>query len=757
MDDAVASVGEKPGAALAAAPTPARPLARPADKPPGGEPDPRDWTYWRGPRFDGISPETGLIDDWNPDGGAGSHLAWKRQDLGGRSTPIVMQGRLYTIVRADPGTPVEGEKVVCVDAATGETIWENRFNVYLSDVPDTRVGWSSCVGDPTTGRVYALGVCGLFLCIDAETGQTVWQLPLHEQFGLLSTFGGRTNFPIVCDDLVIISGVVIGWGEMAKPAHRFLAMDKATGEVVWFTGTRLLPEDTTYSAPSLAVLDNRLALVVGSGDGALWAFQPRTGRPLWHFQLSRRGLDLPPLVAGQRIYMGHSEENLVGTSMGAVVAIDGRGRDDITQSGELWRVDQLAAARSAPLLIDGRLWVFDDRAKLHILDAETGAPVANRIALGTMMRASPLYADAKVYAVTTQGRWYILQPDPERGAVILSKGRLGADEEVNASPICAHGRIYLQSSGALYCLMDEGKQHGADPLPTAAAEPPVKDDPAPAHAQLVPAELLMRPGEKQTFEVRLFNSRGQFLRASQATFEVDGPGSVSPAGVYAPPADARHVAAIVTARVGPLSAVARVRVVPDLPWTFDFEDVPLDANTRQGEPPVSWVGARYRHVIRDLDGNKVMVKVTTIPKGTRSRCWFGHPELHDYTIQADLQGGTRGEKMPDIGLIAQGYTLDLQGAHQKLQLRTWDAQLRVVADADFPWQPDRWYTMKLRVANESGKAVARGKVWPRDESEPEAWTVELIDDSPNTAGSPGLFGNATDAEILLDNIRVTPD
>ncbi|MFP6648604.1 MAG: PQQ-binding-like beta-propeller repeat protein, partial [Pirellulaceae bacterium] len=198
------------------------------------EPDPRDWTYWRGPEFTGTSfLESDLIGDWDPRGGEGSNVSWKRDDLGGRSTPIVMNGRLYLMCRVDPESATEGERVVCLDAVSGETIWENRFNVWLSDVPDTRVGWSSVVGDPATGRVYALGVCGYFQCMDGETGKTLWSVSMHERFGLLSTYGGRTNFPIVCDDVVIISAIVIGWGEMAKPAHRFVAFDKMTGEVVW--------------------------------------------------------------------------------------------------------------------------------------------------------------------------------------------------------------------------------------------------------------------------------------------------------------------------------------------------------------------------------------------------------------------------------------------------------------------------------------------------------------------------------------------
>jgi hypothetical protein len=218
------------------------------------QPDPLDWPYWRGPEMNGISREKGLPDSWSPDG---ENLVWKKAELGSRSNPIVMNGNLYTLVRHNPGTIREAEKVICVDAATGETKWENIFNVFLSDVPDTRVGWSSVVGDPATGHVFALGVCGYFQCIDGKTGKTIWSHSMSEEYGLLSTYGGRTNFPIVHENLVIISGVVIGWGEMARPAYRILGFDKRNGQAVWFQSTKPFPEDTTYSAPAISVVDWR--------------------------------------------------------------------------------------------------------------------------------------------------------------------------------------------------------------------------------------------------------------------------------------------------------------------------------------------------------------------------------------------------------------------------------------------------------------------------------------------------------------------
>jgi hypothetical protein len=75
----------------------------------------------------------------------------------------------------------------------------------------------------------------------------------------------------------------------------------------------------------------------------------------------------------------------------------------------------------------------------------------------------------------------------------------------------------------------------------------------------------------------------------------------------------------------------------------------------------------------------------------------------------------------------------------------------------FQWQPRIWYRMKFRTAVEDGKAVLKGKVWERDKPEPENWTVEADDPSPNLTGSPGVFGNAKDAELFYDNIKVYPN
>lgn len=836
-----------------------------------------DWTYWRGPQMNGHSPLTNLPEKWNPKGGDDSNLVWAREDLGTRSTPVVMDGLLYALVRHDAGTKQDGEKLVCVDAATGETRWEQLFPVYLSDVPAERVGWSSVAADPESGNVFALGVCGLFRCMDAQTGEIKWEHSLHEEYGLLSTYGGRTNFPIVHENNVIISAIVIGWGKMAKPAHRFLAFDKRNGQPVWFTGTRLFPHDTTYSAPVFASFNGQAAMVFASGDGGVHAFQPRTGKSLWKYNVSGRGINLTPLVVGDRVYCGHSEENIDSTQMGALFCLDGTLEGDITGRSEVWRQKELFVGRSTPLMIDGKLYAIDDRAKLHVLNPENGEELS-LTRLGSVQRSSPLYADGKIYTITENGVWYTLQPNDAGGVDTLHKMRIRGSS--NASIIAADGRLYVPMGNALYCVAFKDAEPQGEPVSFEIAETPVDADTVPAQVQLVPVEALLSPGKQQPFQVRLYNAAGQYLRLAEpdeVNISIDGPGEIrvipgeiemKPVdgnaktiiyanAVYTIPGDHASQSAVnVTAKVQDVEGHARIRVMPPLDWTFDFDD---------GQIPVTWIGARYRHVPLDfdfwsqlnesdpqaaslyiflqsgfvnfaqqestfddstpqqgwtsllqylaldedkpktieeaqaklggslqaltdanflasadwstwertvgdqtvteprlkvtrgdrkIDGNGVMCKIRTIPKGARSQGWIGPPDLSNYTIQADVYGFHRDNTLPDIGLIGQRYAITILGAHQKLQIRTWTPQLRMAVEEDLAWDPHTWYTLKLQTSVEDGKAVLRGKAWKRSEEEPADWQVVAEDDPGQHHGSPGLFGSAKVSEIFYDNLTV---
>jgi outer membrane protein assembly factor BamB len=749
--------------------------------------DPLDWPHWRGPEANGISREKNLPAKWSPDG---ENVIWKNEEIATRSTPIILRGKLYTLARNFPDSMKEGEKVVCVDAATGTKIWENAFQVFLTDVPAERVGWSNVVGDPTTGNIYALGVSGIFQCLDGETGKTLWMHSMSEEYGMIHTYGGRTNIPILFEDTVIISAVMTGWGDYAVPAHRFAAFDKKTGQIRWISSTRLRPPDTTYSTPMRAVFNGQVALVFGSSDGSVHAMQPRTGKLIWKYDSSLRGISTNPLVVGHDVYCGHAEENVSDpTMMGAMFKLDGTGAGDITKSKHvLWDSKRKLVGRSQPLLLGDRLYCIEDGSLMFVMNPETGEEIGKQ-KLGTIMMGSPVFGDGKIY-VGERSNFYILEPDAKKGVKILQRLRFNPElEDISGSPSISHGRVYIPTSKAMYCIGLKDAKVEADPQPAAPKEAAVTDT-KPAQIQVTPIESLLRPGEKVQFDVAVFNAAGQFLKKVPGKFTVKGAGKISDSGLYEAPKDAGHSFAIITAEAeglkvehdgqpmfgappaaptgataagavkkpaGPPPAppegrrfAARIRIVPPLPWSFDITDKRV---------PPTWIGASYRHQVREVDGNPMLVKITTIPLGTRSQCWMGHWDLHDYTIQADMRGSLKNDKMPDMGLVNQRYTIDVMGSKKQLELRSWTAQYtrRFAKTIPFDFQPDLWYTIKLQCENKNGQAIVRGKVWPRDQKEPSAWTIEATDETPNTVGAPGLFGNASDAEILIDNVKVVPN
>ena len=116
--------------------------------------------------------------------------------------------------------------------------------------------------------------------------------------------------------------------------------------------------------------------------------------------------------------------------------------------------------------------------------------------------------------------------------------------------------------------------------------------------------------------------------------------------------------------------------------------------------------------------------------------------------------GTKPKRnLPDMGLIANRYTLEMQGNHQRLQVLSWRSDLRMAKSVDLKWEPNIWYTMKMTVELVNDKAVVKGKVWQRDTPEPDGWTITVEDPLPNREGSPGIYGYSP-AEIYYDNLRV---
>ncbi|MFQ5717988.1 MAG: PQQ-binding-like beta-propeller repeat protein [Acidobacteriota bacterium] len=704
-----------------------------------------DWPNWRGPHLDGVSDETGLISSWSPEG---EHVLW-HADFVGRSTPVVVDGRACVIGRTGEGITRQ-EIVACYDAADGTLLWEYRFDVYHTTVPFNRVGWASLVADPDTGNVYAHGVAGQLIAF-APDGAVVWSHFLAEEFGHLSGYGGRTQTPIIVHDQVLISFISAGWGDQAAPRHRYFSFDKRTGDLVWSATPGTMPFDfNTQSMPVLATIKGREMIVTGNGDGRIYALDAVTGDKIWEFALGKRGLNSTVLVHGDRVYAGHSEENIDDSVMGRLVCIDATGHGDVTRSHEVWRIDELMEGFPSPIYKNGRLYVVDNSANLHSIDAATGKEFWTT-SLGTVGKGSPVWADGKIYVTEVNGRFHILRPGPD-GVEKLDDDFIGVPggrhAEIYGSPAIAHGRIYFATENGVYCLGTQNHPVENSPRRTArVARFAGTGDPA--VVQVVPAEILIHPGETIDLGVRVLDRAGHPLPAGKVNWSLDGvKGRVGADGRFTADAGVKTQTGAVAARVGEISGKSRVRVISPLPWQIDFDTLDV------GVTPATWIGAKGKFVVFDLDGNKVLRKAPRARGLNRSALYMGPTELTGYTIAADVRGSRQGRRFADVGVINAGYTLDLQGAHQKIQVRSWASVLRMAKEVKFSWQPDTWYRMKLRVDRHDGKALVRGKVWPRDAAEPAEWTISVDDPVPVESGSPGLVAY-TPVDAYYDNISVT--
>ena len=705
-----------------------------------------NWPEWRGPARDGRSPETNLPAKWSPQG---ENLAW-RIPIGSRSAPVAFGNRIY-INSPTPGDPAATqERLIAIDADSGKVVWERRFSLYLSDVPQHRASWASPAVDPETGNVYLFTVAAQLVCVSPE-GKILWDRPLTDEYGAVTTHGGRTTSPIVEGDKVILNTLVLAWGDLNRPGNRYFAFDKKTGQTIWISSPQSRHYDTNYSSPIVADINGTRALIVGGTDGAYHALKVNTGEKIWSIEVSKRAILNSALFRDNVAYITHGEENLDTTEMGLIAAVDATGTGALAADAYKWRTRGFLPTFASPVMDGERLYTMDNSAIVGAFDLKTGAKLWEKT-LGTLQKGSPVLADGKLYVGTENGKFFILQPSAT-GVEVLDEDWLGSQqspEAIVASPIVADGRVYVTSMDAMYAIGKKGARRAQGAQSTQGAQGAQSTQGAPAFVQVFPYEALLTPGQSAAFRARLFDAKGNFIREEPAAeWSVDQlSGTVDAKGAYAT-AKTGSTAGFVKATVGGISGTARVRVIEAPPWTWDFENAASEA------PPAWWVGAPTKVFQRTVEGvGKVLIRPRDETVGRRAKVFFGQPTLAGFTVEADVRGREQRRQRGDVGLINERYGLVLFGNGQKLELHPWQAADEMTVRVDYKWDADTWYRMKLRVDHQKdGTARVRGKVWPADAPEPDAWTIEKVDKIPHVMGSPGIYADGI-SDVYFDNVKV---
>jgi len=703
-----------------------------------------NWPEWRGPSRDGHSTETNLPAKWSP---AGENLAW-RIPIGSRSAPVVFGNRIY--LNTPTGDPANTqERLVALDAETGKIVWERRFSLYLSDVPQHRSSWASPSVDPETGNIYLFTVAAQLICL-APDGKILWDRSLPDEYGAVTTHGGRTTSPIIEGDKVILNALILAWGDLNRTGNRYFAFDKRTGQTIWIASPQTRHYDTNYSTPIVSTIDGTKALIVGGTDGGYHAMKLNTGERMWSIEVSKRAILNSPLFRDNVAYLTHGEENMDTTEMGMIAAVDATKTGVLTADAFKWRTRGFLPSYASPVADAERLYTVDNSAIVGAFDLKTGARLWEKT-LGTLQKGSPVLADGKLYVGTENGKFFILRPSAT-GVEVLDEDLLGtpaAPEPIVASPIVADGRVYVTTMDAMYAI---GKRtvRASGGSRASGASAAIATPGVPAVVQVFPYESLLTPGQTVTLKARLFDAKGNFIRdepAAQWTVE-QLTGAVDAKGAYTA-ARTGSTAGVVKATVGALSATARVRVIEPLPWAWDFDSAAAEA------PPAWWTGAPGKVFQRTVEGaGKVLMRPRDETVGRRAKVFFGPPNLAGYTIEADVRTREQRRQRGDLGLLNEHYGLVLFGNGQKLELHPWQAADEMTVRVPFAWDAEKWYRMKLRVDHlPDGTARVRGKVWPAADPEPAAWTIEKIDKIPHHMGSPGIYADGI-SDVYFDNVKV---
>jgi outer membrane protein assembly factor BamB len=708
-----------------------------------------DWPEARGPNGDGTSKETGLVDKWTLNG---QNQLW-RAPYGGRSAPIVMGNRVYVQNPAGHGNVLQ-ERVMALDADTGKLVWEYRFNVFQSDVPPHRVAWASPAADPETGNIYALSVGAQVIALGKD-GKLLWDRSLGEEYAAFTTHGGRTMSPIIDGNLVIVTAAMGNWGALGNRSHRFAALDKRTGEIVYMANPGGRPYDTAYGAPTIATINGMRLLIAGLGDGGIHAIKPQTGEKVWSYVAAKRAINTGVVVKGGSVIISHGDENLDTNELGMIAAIDG------SQTGEIkttkWAVKGDQFGFSSPVIDGNRVYEIENGSRLKAFDVDTGRPLWQQ-PLGTLQKAPLVLADGKLYVGTENGKFFIVRPSADK-AEILSEVQLppstdsvqqaeGTPEPILAGAAVSRGRVFFVSSDAVYAI---GPRTAKAVTGYAVDLPADAGQGEPTYLQVSPTELVLKPGQTVALHAKLFDAKGRFLREdTSAVWSLQGLTGTINAGSLMIAATPLEQAGIIKAVAGGLSGEARARVTHPLPWAETFEGY------ADGAVPAGWVNATAgKFAVTTVDGQKVLQKAADNTIFKRVRAFIGPTDWSNYTFEADVRSNTRRRQMADIGITAQRYSLVLYGNSEELKIEAWTPGVERSVTVKYAWKADAWYHMKLRVQNGAGGAVqAQGKVWPAGEAEPAQWTITKNDPLGNTKGAPGFV---VDAEFgaYIDNLKLT--
>src|SRR6056297_1971025 len=159
-----------------------------------------DWPQWRGPQRDGHAAPQDVMSQWPEDG---PPLKWEFQQAGrGYSSVAVVDDQLFTM-----GSRAGVCFALCVDTATGETLWETEISRASTD-DDYVHGWGGGPRSTPTvdgDQVFVLSDIGVVAALDRSGGDLIWKVDLVEDHGGSIPKWGYSESVLVDDKRIVVT------------------------------------------------------------------------------------------------------------------------------------------------------------------------------------------------------------------------------------------------------------------------------------------------------------------------------------------------------------------------------------------------------------------------------------------------------------------------------------------------------------------------------------------------------------------------
>jgi outer membrane protein assembly factor BamB len=460
------------------------------------------------------SSETGLPESADP--ATGLNVRW-RVDLGTDSyaTPVIAAGRVYIGTNngrpRNPARPDDRGVLMCFSERNGEFLWQLATpklggDIYL-DWPNSGMSSPATVED---GRVYVVSNRGQVMCLDPDGMTDGNDGPCRDEAALFAGPDGAVTAagPLDADVLwvtdlreaigiwphdaahssILVDGpfLYLNTGNGVDNTHRLVrrpdapslvVLNKESGALVAQDGAKIGPRlvHCQWSSPALGEVGGRRLVVMGGGDGVVYAFEalrdpPAAGtvavlKTAWWFDCDpaaprenpctwngnrKEGpsniLSMPVFLDG-RVYVTGGGDTWWGKSEAWVKCLDAGGAGEVTATALRWSAPLLKHCMSTVAIRDGVLFVADLGHALHALDVKTGQELWSQELPGEVWNGA-LAADGRVYVADRKGTLTVLAAAREKR--LLSQVQL--DGPISAAPVAANGSLFIATSTSLYAF-----------------------------------------------------------------------------------------------------------------------------------------------------------------------------------------------------------------------------------------------------------------------------------------------------------------